>query len=71
MKLFIPLSYYFPEQCAGLYIVEDVVKQGARNGVKTMIFVPTPTRNVPKDSYWVKDETRENGMIHIHRFSIR
>lgn len=70
MKLFIPLSYYSPEQCAGLYIVEDVVKQGARNGVKTMIFVPTPTRNVPKDSYWVKDETREDGMIHIHRFSM-
>ena len=48
MKLLIPFSYYFPEQCAGLYIVDDVMKQAAKNGVNSMMFVPTPTRNVPK-----------------------
>lgn len=70
MKLLIPFSYYFPEQCAGLYIVDDVMKQAAKNGVNSLMFVPTPTRNVPKDASWTKDETKEDGMIHIHRFSM-
>ena len=70
MKLLIPFSYYFPEQCAGLYIVGDVMKQTANNGINSMMFVPTPTRNVPKDATWQKDEIQEDGMIHIHRFAM-
>ena len=70
MKLLIPFSYYFPEQCAGLYIVDDVMKQAAKNGISSMMFVPTPTRNVPSSASWVKDEISEEGMIHIHRFSM-
>ena len=70
MKLLIPFSYYFPEQCAGLYIVDDVMKQAAKNGISSMMFVPTPTRNVPSSASWVKDEISEDGMIHIHRFSM-
>ena len=70
MKLLIPFSYYYPEQCAGLYIVDDVMKQAAKNDVNSIMFVPTPTRNVPAGATWVKDETREDGMIHIHRFAM-
>ena len=70
MKLFIPTSYYYPEQCAGLHIIDDVIKLAAKNGVNSMIFTPTPTRNVPKDASWQKDEIGEDGMIHIHRFAM-
>ena len=70
MKLLIPFSYYYPEQCAGLYIVDDVMKQAAKNDVNSIMLVPTPTRNVPAGATWVKDETREDGMIHIHRFAM-
>lgn len=70
MKLLIPFSYYFPEQCAGLYIVDDVMHQAAKNGINSLMYVPTPTRNVPKGASWVKDETSDDGMIHIHRFAM-
>ena len=70
MKLLIPFSYYFPEQCAGLYIVDDVMKQAAKNGINSVMYVPTPTRNVPEGATWTKDEIREDGMIHIHRFAM-
>ena len=70
MKIILPIAYYHPEQCAGLYIVDDVMKQAAKNGINSMMFVPTPTRNVPKEAIWEKDETSEDGMIHIHRFSM-
>ena len=70
MKLLIPFSYYFPEQCAGLYIVDDVMHQAAKNGIISLMYVPTPTRNVPKGASWGKDETSEDGMIHIHRFAM-
>lgn len=70
MKLLIPFSYYFPEQCAGLYIVDDVMHKAAKNGIDSLMYVPTPTRNVPKGASWVKDETAEDGMIHVHRFAM-
>ena len=70
MKLLIPFSYYFPEQCAGLYIIDDVMKQAARNDINTMLLVPSPTRNVPANAKWTKDEYCQDGMIHIHRFSM-
>ena len=41
MKLLIPFSYYFPEQCAGLYIVDDVMHQAAKNGIDSLMYVPT------------------------------
>ena len=70
MKLFIPSSYYYPEQCAGLYIVDNMMTQAAKNEVNSLLLVPTPTRNVPKGATWVKDEISEDGKIHIHRFSM-
>lgn len=70
MKLILPIAYYYPEQCAGLYIIDDIMHQAAKNGINSMMFVPTPTRNVPKNTSWVKDETKDGDMIHIHRFAM-
>lgn len=70
MKLILPIAYYHPEQCAGLYIIDDIMKQSAKNDISSMLIVPTPTRNVPNGASWVKDETSEDGMIHIHRFAM-
>ena len=70
MRLILPIAYYYPEQCAGLYIIDDVMHQAARNGINTMMFVPTPTRNVSKEAVWEKDESHEDGKIHIHRFAM-
>ena len=70
MKVILPIAYYHPEQCAGLYIIDDIMQQAAKNGINSMMFVPTPTRNVPEGASWTKDETKEDGMIHIHRVAM-
>lgn len=68
MKVIFPFSYYYPEQCAGLFVLHDVSEALAKEGIESYIYVPTPTRNVPKDAHWEKDEYQQNGKIHIHRF---
>lgn len=70
MKIIVPFSYYFPEQCAGLTIIDDVLKACAEHGVQSYLYVPTPTRNVPKNAKWQKDEFLCDGLIHVHRFSM-
>lgn len=68
MKLLIPFSYYHPEQCAGLFVIDDVTEEAARQGIVSMITVPTPTRNVPKDAVWNRDEVLCGGKVKVHRF---
>lgn len=46
MKILIPFSYYHPEQCAGLFVIDDMTAEAARQGMESVITVPTPTRNV-------------------------
>lgn len=68
IKVIVPFSYYHPEQCAGLYIMDDVSEALAKEGIETLIYVPTPTRNVPADAKWERDEFLCNGKVHVHRF---
>lgn len=68
MRILIPFSYYHPEQCAGLFVIDDMTEQAARQGASSLITVPTPTRNVPADAKWSRDETLCNGMVQVHRF---
>lgn len=70
MKVIVPFSYYYPEQCAGLIIIDDVLRACAQEKIESLLYVPTPTRNVPKDAKWKKDEVQEKGMMHVHRFSM-
>lgn len=70
MKLIVPFSYYYPEQCAGLSIIDDVLRACAHDNIESLLYVPTPTRNVPADAHWQKDEYLENNKFHIHRFSM-
>lgn len=68
MKILIPFSYYHPEQCAGLFVVDDMTEEAARQGVSSLITVPTPTRNVEPGAKWSRNETLRDGMVQIHRF---
>lgn len=68
MKVIVPFSYYYPEQCAGLSIIDDVLHTCADEGIESLLYVPTPTRNVPKNAHWEKDEKLEGGMMCVHRF---
>ena len=68
MKILIPFSYYHPEQCAGLFVIDDMTEEAARQGISSQIIVPTPTRNVKPYAQWSKDEKLHNGMAQVHRF---
>ena len=68
MKILIPFSYYYPEHCAGIFVVDDLMHAAAEQGHSSRITVPTPTRNVPAGAKWERDEYQCNGRIHIHRF---
>lgn len=68
MRVIIPYAYYYPERCAGLFVLDDLSQALAKEGIESMIYVPTPTRNVPPDTKWEKDEYLCDGRIHIHRF---
>lgn len=68
MKILIPISYYHPEQCAGLFVVDDMTELAARQGIESLITVPTPTRNVESGAEWKRDEITREGKVHIHRF---
>lgn len=68
MKILIPFSYYHPEQCAGLFVIDDMTEEAARQGISSLITVPTPTRNVPEGAKWERVETLCEGMVNVHRF---
>lgn len=68
MKILIPFSYYHPEQCAGLFVIDDMTEIAAREGIESQITVPTPTRNVSADAKWEWDETFWDGKVKVHRF---
>ena len=68
MKILIPCSYYYPEQCAGIYIIDNLVQKAAFYGIKSKIIAPWPTRNVPKGANWERNEHLCDGLINIHRF---
>lgn len=68
MKIFVPFPYYYPEQCAGLSIIDDILRACAEDGIESQLYVPTPTRNVPDGAKWERDEVQENGLVKIHRF---
>lgn len=68
MRILIPFSYYHPEQCAGLFVIDDMTEEAAKQGVESLITVPTPTRNVEPEAKWSRDETFRDGMVQVHRF---
>lgn len=68
MRVLIPFSYYYPEQCAGIYIVDDLMHTAASEGISFLLTVPTPTRNVSQGVTWKRDEQLCDGSVRIHRF---
>lgn len=68
MKIHIPFSYYHPEQCAGLFVIDNMTEEAARQGIESVIIVPTPTRNVPSEAKWGRDEELCGGKVKVHRF---
>ena len=68
MRILIPFSYYHPEQCAGLFVIDDITEEAARQGISSLITVPTPTRNVEPGTKWSRNETLHDGKVKVHRY---
>ena len=68
MMVFFPYSYYYPEQCAGIYVVDDVMNALSEDGIESYLSVPSPTRNVAYDAKWARTEKMYNGKVTIHRY---
>ncbi len=68
MRILIPFSYFHPEQCAGLFVIDDMTEEAAKKGIESLITVPTPTRNVEPGAKWDRNESFREGMVQIHRF---
>ena len=68
MKVFFPFAYYYPEQCAGIYVVDDIMEALAKVGIESYMSVPTPTRNVVPDAQWSRTEKKCDGKVVVHRF---
>lgn len=68
MKVIFPFSYYYPEQCAGIFVVDDLMHRLAEEGNESMIYVPTPTRNVREGVEWKRKEVLCDGKMVVRRF---
>ena len=68
MKVIFPFSYYYPEQCAGIFVVDDLMHRLAAEGDESVIYVPTPTRNVREGVEWKRKEVLCNGKMVVKRF---
>ena len=68
MRIIFPFAYYYPEQCAGIYLVDDLMQALANNGIESYLSVPSPTRNVKPDAKWYRTEKMCNGKVVVHRF---
>ena len=68
MKVIFPFSYYYPEQCAGIFVVDDLMHRLATEGDESVIYVPTPTRNVREGVEWKRNEVLCDGKMVVKRF---
>lgn len=68
MKVIFPFSYYYPEQCAGIFVVDDLMHRLAEEGDESVIYVPTPTRNVREGVEWKRNEVLCDGKMVVKRF---
>lgn len=74
MKILTFCAYFEPEIAASMYLTTNIFEDAASSGIEVELFAPTPTRGVDKitiNKYKkIKEETRCNGKLHIHRFSM-
>lgn len=68
MKVLYPFAYYYPETCAGIYIIDNVLEAAAEGGIESLLTVPTPTRDVQVGTVWERTEKKFGGKTTIRRF---
>lgn len=74
MKILMLKDYFYPENCAGITLTEDLIETFAKNGNEVYLYTPTPCRGISKEirqKYKGKKiENSYNGMVNIYRYSL-
>lgn len=74
MKIIYFVQYFIPEKASGLQLVEDLLEKFAKQGWKTDVYTPTPTRGITlkerKEYTKKRIEIKNNGNLTIHRMHL-
>lgn len=74
MKLIYLVQYFSPEKASGLQLVEDLLEGFSKQGWKTDVFTPTPTRGVTdeerREYAHKRVEVKYDGKLIIHRMHL-
>lgn len=68
MKLLYPCAYYYPETCAGIYIIDNIVEAASKSGIDCLLTVPSPSRDVQDGVGWQRVEKKYGDKCTIRRF---
>lgn len=72
MKVLLLKDYFYPEQCAGIQLTNDLLQGFSENGLEAEVFVPIPCRGVDKKTRKAyrkkKNEVLHNGKVKLHRY---
>ena len=74
MKLLAFFSYFTPERAAGIQITEEILAGAAAADMDTIVYVPTPTRGISKETVKaykkLRVEIRYDDKVKIHRIRL-
>lgn len=72
MKVLLLKDYFYPEQCAGIQLTNDLLQGFSESGLESEVFVPIPCRGVDKKTRKAyrkkKNEVLHNGKVKLHRY---
>ena len=74
MKIVFPSSYFYPEQAASPFLMENKFEALASNGFDMLVYTPVPTRGISLEERKIyskrKIEEMYNGKMIVHRFNL-
>lgn len=72
MKVLLLKDYFYPEQCAGIQLTNDLLQGLVENGLLADVYVPIPCRGIDKETRKVykskKKETLYEGKVNLYRY---
>ena len=72
MKVLLLKDYFYPEQCAGIQLTNNLLQGFSKSGLESEVFVPIPCRGIDKKMRKAyqkkKNEVLYDGKVKLHRY---
>ena len=70
MRILMLKDYFYPEQCAGISLAQDLVKEFSENNHFVEVFTPIPCRGITSDirKKYRNKKIESHGNATIHRY---